>query len=631
MCGFASIIALHGGKVNVSHLKNMSRVIRHRGPNSDGIYIDDSVGLAFRRLSIQDLSKAGSQPMKSSDNRYVVVFNGEIYNYIELREELIKIGFQFHSGSDTEVLLNAFIAWGWDCLQKLNGMWAFLIYDTKLQKIYGSRDRFGVKPLYIYRSERNILFGSEIKAIRASQLCKTDVNWVAASQFLIEERLDETEKTFFKGIESIPPGSFIEVDLKGNVEVKKFWKLDELEGTQCSDPVETYRELFEDAVRLRLRADVPQGVFLSGGLDSTSIICEVARLKNDVGGNEPIKAFSFIHSEFDESSYISETVEDTNCQLNRVTTDATQLWGSLESALWHHDEPLHSLTALIGFNLAKLAASHGTTVILNGQGADETCAGYPSYFRNYWYTLMRSGNFLKAWQQIGGYANTFEESQFGLFSQTFKALIQSQFSRSDFYRKISGVRHQKMIRNHRWFTSDFVDHLPCEDEGRHRLDLESNLIAATEISPLPLYLRVEDRNSMAHGIEVRLPFLDYRLVSFLFSQVSSEMKMNGCWNKYLMREAMKGKIPELVRKRKDKMGFPVPAKTWVSENLHEYFREILTDSAACERGIYNIDVMLGDLDRHRKGEIDISAELFDVVQFEMWMKGVFEAPEYAPL
>ena len=202
MCGFASIVSLAGEKINSEQLRRMSHVIRHRGPNSDGVYIKDAVGFAFRRLSIQDLSDAGSQPMQTSDQRYAIVFNGEIYNYIELREELIKLGFQFRSKSDTEVLLNAYIAWGKSCVDKFNGMWAFLIYDSKEKTIFGSRDRFGIKPLYYYRSTRHILFGSEIKAIRASGLCKTDINWGMASRFLLEDRLDDTTESFFENIQS---------------------------------------------------------------------------------------------------------------------------------------------------------------------------------------------------------------------------------------------------------------------------------------------------------------------------------------------------------------------------------------------------------------------------------------------
>ncbi len=629
MCGFASIVSLTGENINSEQLKKMSHVIRHRGPNSDGIYIKDRVGFAFRRLSIQDLSDAGSQPMQTPDQRYAIVFNGEIYNYIELREELIKLGFQFRSKSDTEVLLNAYIAWGKSCVEKFNGMWAFLIYDSKEKKLFGSRDRFGIKPLYFHRSDKNILFGSEIKAIRASGLCQTEINWAMASRFLLEDRLGDTTDSFFKGIDSIPPGSFFEVDRNGQLKVTKFWSLEDMQQQPCSDPVEAYREIFDDAVRLRLRADVPQGVFLSGGIDSTAIICEVARLRKEVNSNEALKAFSFIHSEFDESSFINKTVDQTGCELNRVTTDALHLWSSLDSALWYHDEPLHSLTALIGFNLSKMAAEHGTTVILNGQGADETCAGYPSYFRNYWYSLLLSGNFKKAWDEIGEYAHVFNDDRKRLFKQTLKTLVKSKFRSIPLYSEYTSKKNHQRVSQHPWFTDQFTSHLPYEHFMDPRMDLHSALIDSTQIAPLPLYLRVEDRNSMAHGIEVRLPFLDYRLVSFLFSQASDETKINSCWNKSLMREAMKDKIPEDVRIRKDKMGFPIPAQTWVNEKLYEFYLEVLTDDSVRSKGMYNIDTMLKDLDRNRKNEIDISEELFDVVQFELWIKNVVEAPEYA--
>ena len=476
-------------------------------------------------------------------------------------------------------------------------MWAFLIYDSQKKTIFGSRDRFGIKPLYFYRSSSHMLFGSEIKAIRASGLCHADVNWAMASRFLLEDRIGDTNDSFFKGIESIPPGSFFEVNKHGDLSITKFWSLEDLPREPCKDPVEGYREIFDDAVRLRLRADVPQGVFLSGGIDSTSIICEVARLRESVNSNEPLKAFSFIHGEFDESPYIKQTVNQTQCELNRVTTDALQLWQSLDSALWYHDEPLHSLTALIGFNLSKMAAEHGTTVILNGQGADETCAGYPSYFRNYWYSLMKRGNFTQAWKEIGRYANAFDDDQNVLFKQTFKTLVKSKFRSIPFYSQYTSKKNHASVTQHPWFTQQFSDFLPYEHFKDPRIDLHSALIDSTNIAPLPLYLRVEDRNSMAHGIEVRLPFLDYRLVSFLFSNAADETKINSYWNKSLMREAMRNRIPENVRTRKDKMGFPIPAQTWVNEQLYKFYLEVLTDDVAKSRGIYNVDAMLKDLER----------------------------------
>lgn len=248
-----------------SAVERMADSLFHRGPDDSGIYLDASVGMGFRRLSILDLSEAGHQPMVTADQQYVLVFNGEIFNYVELRAELITLGYEFRSSGDSEVLLAAYREWGRECLAKLNGMWAFVIYDRRRRCLFGSRDRFGVKPLYVSRVDGVVQFASEIKALRASGYLRTGINWKTAAAFLLEGRLDSQAETFYEGIEEIPPGSGFEVGLDGTWQQWLFWSLESLSPTIVENPADTFADLFEDSVRIRMRSDVPVGVCLSGG------------------------------------------------------------------------------------------------------------------------------------------------------------------------------------------------------------------------------------------------------------------------------------------------------------------------------------------------------------------------------
>jgi len=604
-----------------SVIQRMTSSLLHRGPDEEGIYISGPIGLGFRRLAILDLSSAAHQPMVSEDGDIVLVFNGEIYNYVELRRELQALGHTFKSTGDTEVLLRAYREWGPDCLPKLNGMWAFVIYDRPRGKFFGSRDRFGVKPLYCYRNKQYVLFASEIKAIRDSRVYTGGVNWNIASSFLLHQRLDESTECFYTGIEQVPPGSAFDLDLQGRWKQWRFWSLGEIPSVDINDPVQSFGELFEDSVRLRMRSDVPVGVCLSGGLDSTSILCAAARLKSHSGGGsaDPLLAFSYICSEFDESNYIGDTLQQTGAEIKQLQTTPSELWGTLARVLWYHDEPVHSMTAVIGFKLMELAASSGTRVILNGQGADETLAGYFSYFADYWQMLVRARQLREAWREIGAFAAIHGGKRWLLFLNAMQQMLRWELRRGALYRELARLRQRRHDRNHPWFKPELVCHVvPAEFDGSSRT-LNAILRRSVESSPLPLYLRIEDRNSMAHSVEARLPFLDYRLVA-LIANMRPKWKLQGPWNKFVLREAMRGHIPDSVRTRPDKMGFPTPIKKWFANDLYEAIRDLLTSREARERGIYNVREILKDLERHRIGQIDAAGKLFNVAQFEVWAR-----------
>jgi asparagine synthase (glutamine-hydrolysing) len=624
MCGIAAVIRFDGQAVETSVIERMAASLVHRGPDEGRVVVTGSVGLGFRRLSILDLSNAASQPMTSDDGGIVLLFNGEIFNYIELREELSGRGHRFRSTGDTEVLLRAYEEWGRECLPRLNGMWAFLIYDRRRRTLFGARDRFGVKPLYRYRRGSQLLVASEIKAIRASGAYTVDVDWERAANFLHHGRLDDGPGTFYAEISQVPAGTAFEVDAEGQNSDWRYWSLDDLREQEIGDPVERFQDLFEDSVRLRLRSDVPVGVSLSGGLDSSSIACAAGRLirQVDAGARKTLFAFSYMAPEYDETRYIDEILKEADARLHRLETTPHLLWERLPEVLWYQDEPVHSLTAVVGYELMRLSSSCGVRVVLNGQGADETIGGYFSYFKDYWRELLWAGRPGKVWDEIQQYSATHSGSASKLLLGVVEHMSRRQLRRFPAYRQLAASWRRQKLQQDPWFVPELVNRMsPGYAAGTRGLN--AALKHSVAISPLPLYLRVEDRNSMAHSVEARLPFLDYRLVSLLF-RLRSQWKMRGGVNKYLLREAMRGRIPESVRTRKDKMGFPTPVRKWLAGELYEPIRELLESREARERGVYNTGAVIQDLEAHRRGGTDISDRLLGVAQFELWARMIKE-------
>jgi len=607
-----------GATVSPRAVEKAVRSIIHRGPDDEGFYYDENVGFGFRRLSIIDLSDQSHQPFEDIDGRYVMVFNGEIYNYVELRDELQAKGHRFRTSGDTEVLLTAFKEWGQDCVNRLNGMWAFIVYDKQNKKLFGSRDRFGIKPLYRAKVGESQIFASEIKAVFATGMLNREINWNTAASYLLEGRISSAvnnNETFFKDITEIPAGHCFSLDRNGHYQSWVFWELPDGAERPEAAPFDDLHELLRDSVKLRMRSDVPVGVCLSGGIDSTAIIC----LMSEALGKDraqPLNAFSYIDKQFDESREIQATIDATGASLHRLSGNVDSFLNKLKQVLWLHDEPFHSLNVLISYELYRMASKSGVKVILNGQGADECWAGYPSYFYNYWYTLVASGQFSRLRSEIKAYSSMHHASKMAAWQKVINMFLRNQLRRSARYRELSARRGGRLARSHPWFESDLTSKYSSETPDYESLDIHSDLKRSIQKHSLPLYLRVEDRNSMAHSIETRLPFLDYRLVKLALSS-GAQWFLRGGWNKYALREAMSGVIPEVVRKREDKMGFPVSARDWFAGPLHEVVREVVGSSSSRQSGILAVDEILGDLDRHRSGEVDCSDRLLRVLQFQM--------------
>ena len=599
----------------------MAGALAHRGPDDEGVVFEGDVGLGFKRLAILDLTEAGHQPMTSADGAAVHVFNGEIFNYVELRDELRGRGHRFRSTGDAEVLLHAYLEWGTECLSRLNGEWAFVVYDRRTASLFGSRDRFGIKPLYRVQVPRAVAWASEIKALLALPQYRPSINWRAAGAYLTSARLDHSSDTFFEGVRALPPGSAFVVDREGREREWRYWSLPAPGAAPPTDtPAAAFAALFEDAVRIRLRSDVPLGVCLSGGLDSTAVICAMDRVgRSNEANGQPVTAFTYHHHDFDERRYVDATVDRTGARLHRLEMDHVALWDLAERVMRAHDEPVHTLTAMVGYELMRMIAGCGIRVILNGQGADETLAGYDSYFPDAWYTDLRRGRALRAWREIRAYTAAHGGAPLERLVAMVERLARAELRRAAWYRTLAHRSQRRRAVREGWFR-DVA--LPAQDEVPpfESTDLDAVLRRSTTVDPLPLYLRIEDRNSMAHSVEVRLPMLDYRLVELVFG-LANEWKIRGSLNKYVLREAMQGRIPEVVRTRVDKMGFPSPFRQLLDGKTFDAVFELVTSRRARERGVYDWERMVRDLEAHRDStNAEMASRAFRVAQLELWAR-----------
>lgn len=632
MCGFIAAIGRGSQKLPQPLFEQMTRTLTHRGPDQEGFYRDERLQMGFRRLAILDLSPTGHQPMADEQNRYVLVFNGEVFNYIELRELLLKRGYKFRSSGDAEVVLKAFMEWGERCVERFNGMYAFLIYDKVSNRVFGARDRFGTKPLYYAVTGDCLVIGSEIKALRASKLCGQRFNDATVARYLLEGQLDYSNETFFSDVHRVSPSTRFWIDIEKPVPVfSRYWNLlDEIHDPP-PEPDLVFRDLFENAVRMRMRSDVPVGVSLSGGLDSTSIICSMARQWVNDGAKPGGKllAFSFQSSEFDERPYIRATLEQTKATQIQTGTDPMEFWNDLDRVLWFHDEPINSMTPIVGYKIMQLAAANGVKVILNGQGADEVLGGYPSYCERKRESLVQQWKFRQLLSETREYCAQYGGSVGPTVAQEVFKGLKGFVQRLPFYGRLANERRRREAAAQPWFTAEFKRSLPEQEYQPYVPGLAARLFESVTISPLPLYLRQEDRNSMAHSVEARLPFLDHRLVTLAFS-VSEDWKVKGNLGKILLRKSMKGQIPENVRTRTDKMGFPTPSTTWFREKFYEPTQDLLASRGFAELGIFDVPSSRQLLDRHRRGEVDVADDLFKLVQFKRWAELANRALPSAP-
>lgn len=609
MCGICGIINFDEEQVDSSKLKKMMQIMKHRGPDDEGIFAEKNIGFGFVRLSIIDLSIDGHQPMSSKDQRYVVVFNGELYNYIELREELTSKGVIFNTKTDTEVLLNSYIYWGEECLHKFNGMWSFAIYDKQEKKVFVARDRYGVKPFYYIQSKNSFAFCSEIPPLLSLLKEKPNVNNQSIFDFLVFNRTDQTEETFFKEVKKLQHGCkmAVEPEKKLLTSITKWYNLrDEVKRTEGFKTPDEYKKLFSSAIQLRLRSDVPVGVCLSGGLDSSSI---VSILLNDFQKND-LHTFSAVYNKGqvgDETEFINEYKPLIN-NMFFTTPDANTLQDDLTQFVKIQGEPIPSTSPYAQFKVMKLAQGK-VVVTLDGQGADEELGGYHYFYGYFFKDLLLNGHIFTLINEIFNYVIK-HKSLMGIKSFAF-FLLPKNF-------------RTKLRVNEKGYL-----HEPFIEQYTNSNSISGNLYGSTSLNDslldhfeykLEHLLKWEDRNSMAFSLESRVPFLDYRLVEKSIA-TSSDLKIRKGMTKYILREAMKNIMPEKIRFRRDKIGFETPQDEWFrTKEWQIIINEIIQSPSFKSRKIINPEKASILFKKHLSSEINIAKEIWKWVHLELWFR-----------
>jgi asparagine synthase (glutamine-hydrolysing) len=580
--------------------------------------------MGFRRLAIIDLSLGGRQPMTTADGDLTLVFNGEIYNYRELRRELASLGLQFRSSSDTEVLLAAYRQWGSDCVHRFNGMFAFLIYDRRDVSFFGARDRLGVKPIYYWQNDDWIVLASEPRAVGGTGLHELKPDWVRVRQGLIEGRMDHEGGTCLQDIRQVPAAHRVTVDAVAGVRHRAYWTLP-VESAQRSEDdrrsdaewVGELSALVTDAVTLRMRSDVPVGFTLSGGIDSSLLICEAAQQ-----GQRELIAFSYQDSAYDERKPIADTVAQTGAQLHVIKESQLDVAALLPKVIWANGEPVHSLGAVANYAVYGLARKHGVKVLLGGQGADEVFGGYRNFQGDYWHSLLADLKWHELLIDVRASARVHGHGVASVVHDTVLRALRFALSTTAAYRGLRALRAAIAPRNP---GSVF---LPELGGGRTPqpsvpLRLHGSLCHAIAETPLPLYLRVEDRSSMCHSVEARLPFTDYRIVEHAL-RMPDRLRFAQGLNKLALRRAAAARVPNSVSSRVQKFGFPVGNNENVANGIQHLCKELTLNRAFKERGIYD----MGFVQQLLKGppRTQDTDMLFDLAQMELWLTGLQQQP-----
>lgn len=617
MCGIAGFVKLKEGTNKKPDLSGMLEVMKYRGPNDRGIYEDGWVSLGNLRLSILDLSSAGHQPMEVNKSSLVITHNGEIYNYIELRNELKRRGHNFKTNTDTEVILRAYQEWGEDCVKKFNGMWAFVIWDKKNKKLFASRDRFGIKPLFYYQENRILVFASEAKAILEFLGKKREINHRFLYNFIDRRVPYGNDETVFKNIKILLPAHNLIINFKKNkpkIEIKKYWQVlpDEFKKKyDYSNPIETFKELLIDSVKLRLRSDVPVGVCLSGGIDSSIITCIISKILK-----QKIETFSSIYHqpEYSEKEFIDEVNKECKTKPNLIYPDASKFFENLRLLIRHHDKPVRMPGAFSQWYVFECAARK-VVVTLDGQGADELLAGYRYYYSHYLADLIKGLSFRK-------YICTVKELNKQLGEDYRKDVVKILIP---LLAKIKHLFKEKKRWQDQILDDDFI-----KKYGSSKIKQEPKIFSSyvnqelyrTFVSAnLPMLLDNEDRISMAFSLESRVPFLDYRLVEFCFGLDYRE-KMNGYTTKHILREAFKDILPKKVYNRKDKKGFPTPLEPWFRKELKDDLRKLFSSKEFGSHSILDAKKVQKVFSEHLRGE-DRSRILWRALVIHFWLKEYF--------
>lgn len=662
MCGISGILKLNGSSVDLLNAaRKMNSTLRHRGPDGEGLLLVDDTGktitaftedtpneiytarfphspktssseinsparfiFAHRRLAIQDLSPAGHQPLCTADESLWITFNGEIYNHVELRSELENLGHNFFTNTDTEVILAAYRQWGKECLHRFNGMWAFVIWDKKTNSLFGSRDRFGVKPFYYYKDEEIFAFASEQKALLKNPFVKTEINPAAVADYFVAGEIEYNEESFFKNIIELFPACAFEIQLS-NGEFKKYtwYTLPEKEDkadfseAQYKRYIDQTRELLIDAIRIRLRADVPVGSCLSGGIDSSTIVGIIGDLvsKNEkVNIGDKLKLFTAVFDEvnIDERKWAAEMVKRTGAEWHTVQPEPEELISDIKELMYSQDVPIWSTSTYAQFRVMKLVKETGIRVVLDGQGGDELFAGYFPYYFPFWNELKNNGEKARRKAEMQAYGE-------GASKYRIREMLKQKTVPS------LPLKMQMSIQRNYFPDMNYLDE-----------NLISQFILNRKQNPLPNtlnetlrsefvntrlkgYLKCEDRCSMWHSVESRTPFSeDHRLIEAVF-QMPGMMKIRNGVTKYILREAATHFIPAIIKNRRDKMGYSTPNNKWITDlkdQLRPWFEQDLSGFIEKEKLLRDYDAFFNIKNKPENGRI------FKFMAFAVWKEAM---------
>ena len=570
MCGIAGIIQ-GSSRFDLGHVKKMTDAIAHRGPDGEGFWQNQEGHALFghRRLSIIDLTSAGDQPLHYA-GRFSIIHNGEIYNYIEIKEELLKKGYSFQSQTDTEVIIAAYACWGESCLDHFDGMFAFAIWDEQEKEIFVARDRFGEKPFFYFydQAEKIFYFGSEMKAIWAAGVTRQP-NLKMLFNFITigyTDNPENPEETFDNRIKKLPAACFLKLNRHDDTPLQfiRYWEIDAGKQTKKikdEEALEQFASLFYTSIKRRLRSDVPIGASISGGLDSSSILAALHELRALTYSPEAFTA-CFPGFEKNEEEYASLVSSTYKLRQHRVNVTGHEMMADWEKLCHHQEEPFGSSSIYAQFKVYELAEKQGIKVLLDGQGADETLGGYHKYYKWYWQELFRNSKLkksgeLEAARKLGIQEPfTFKNRIAAWFPSFASIVMERQYL-------LKSIRQEDLEKDFVRQQSNEAYYTPPDI-----FSLNGLLHFNTFIHGLEELLRYADRNAMAHGREVRLPFLSHELVSFIFS-LPSTFKIRHGWTKWLLRETMKNKLPEKIVWRKDKTGFEPPQQKWMEDKIVE--------------------------------------------------------------
>ena len=605
MCGICGIAGLDAPP-ETDLVEAMAEELGHRGPDGRGSFAEEGIAFAFRRLAIIDLSDAGAQPFASEDGRLHLIHNGEIYNYRELRRELEAKGHGFRSATDTEVVLQAYREWGERCVERFNGMWAFALWDSEQRRLFCSRDRFGIKPLYYRYDGRRLVFASEPRAFRGDRL---EANPDAVHEYLDQGYLDHLDETFFRGIRRLPPAHSLVFD-EGGLRVRSYWQLEEREPPD--NPAEAFRELFLDSVRLQLRSDVPVGTALSGGLDSAAIAVSADHLLRTeaenaeaLGGRQRTFTAHFEQPEYDERPFAEAVVLQTHAESNWVTFTAAELVDDLPRIVEAQGEPFGSTSICAGWYVMRAAKAGSVKVMLDGQGGDELLAGYRAHFGFRVADLLAKARLREVKGELVG-------SRYG--PAELATAISRPFAPEGLVRAVRSRARGSLVHPElHAATGSSVDGSPFPD----RLRRYQQLVLTRR--GLPELLRYEDRNSMAHSLEARVPFLDHRLVELCFSVPPEELIHLG-ETKSVLRRALGDLLPPTVRARRDKVGFATPEGEWLRGELGDLAADVFASQSFRERGFVDTAAARRRLERHRARRLTAGMELWRALNLELWAR-----------